>query len=70
MKEFKINSMRHGLRINFGVRILKDYHKALEFDKQLGNTMYKEATKVVTEKTYEYKAFKSLSKGGRKTKDH
>eukprot|EP00957_Ditylum_brightwellii_P136461 10407030-Ditylum_brightwellii.AAC.1 len=62
--------MRHGPRIKFGVRIPKDHHEALEFDKKLGNTLWKEATKVEIDKTYEYEAFKSLGKGGRKPNDH
>eukprot|EP00957_Ditylum_brightwellii_P029577 2234781-Ditylum_brightwellii.AAC.1 len=60
MKQVKINSMRHGQRIKFGVRILKDHHNAIEFDKKLGNTLLKDATKVEMDKTYEYEAFKSL----------
>ena len=70
MKQIKINSMRHGPRIKFGVRIPKDHDEALEFDKKLGNTLWKEATKVEMDKTYKYEAFKSLGKGGRKPKDH
>eukprot|EP00957_Ditylum_brightwellii_P195021 14859275-Ditylum_brightwellii.AAC.1 len=69
MKQVRINSMRHGPRIKFAVRISKDHHEALEFDKKLGNTLWKEDTKVKMEKTYKYKAFKSLGKGGRKPKD-
>eukprot|EP00957_Ditylum_brightwellii_P196149 14945274-Ditylum_brightwellii.AAC.1 len=52
MKQVKINSMRHGLRIKLGVRIPKDHHEASEFDKKLGNTLWKEATKVEMDKTY------------------
>eukprot|EP00957_Ditylum_brightwellii_P179162 13649620-Ditylum_brightwellii.AAC.1 len=62
--------MRHALRIKFGVRIPKDHHEALEFVERLGNTLWKEATKVMMDKIYEYEAFKSLGKGGRKPKDH
>ena len=39
MKQVRINSMRHGPRIKFGVRIPKDHHEALEFDKKLGKTL-------------------------------
>eukprot|EP00957_Ditylum_brightwellii_P199738 15226304-Ditylum_brightwellii.AAC.1 len=39
MKQVKMNSMRYGPRIRFGVRIPKDHHEALELDKKLGNTM-------------------------------
>eukprot|EP00957_Ditylum_brightwellii_P189010 14388862-Ditylum_brightwellii.AAC.1 len=60
MKQVKINSMRHGPRITFGVGIPKDQHEALEFDKKLQNTLWKESTKVEMDKTYKYKAFKSL----------
>eukprot|EP00957_Ditylum_brightwellii_P158685 12077687-Ditylum_brightwellii.AAC.1 len=70
MKQVKINSMRHGPRIKFEVRIPKDHHEALEFNKKLGNTLWKEATKVENDKTYKYKAFKSLGEGGIKPKDH
>eukprot|EP00957_Ditylum_brightwellii_P155876 11865977-Ditylum_brightwellii.AAC.1 len=70
MKQVKINSMRHGPRIKLGVRIPKDYHEALEFNKKLGNTLQKEATKVEMDKTYKYEVFKSLGKSGRKPKDH
>eukprot|EP00957_Ditylum_brightwellii_P182294 13887846-Ditylum_brightwellii.AAC.1 len=62
--------MRHGLRIKFGVRIPKDHHETLEFDKKLGNALWKEATKVEIDKTYKYMVFKSLGKGGRKPNDH
>eukprot|EP00957_Ditylum_brightwellii_P069233 5256508-Ditylum_brightwellii.AAC.1 len=62
--------MRHRPKIKFGVRITKDHHEALEFDKNLGNTLWKEATKVEMDRTYEYKAYKSLCKGDRKPKDH
>eukprot|EP00957_Ditylum_brightwellii_P146259 11136459-Ditylum_brightwellii.AAC.1 len=70
MKQVTINSLRHGPRIKFEVRIPKDHHEALEFDKKLGNTRWKEATKIEMDKTYKYKAFNSLGKGGRKSKDH
>eukprot|EP00957_Ditylum_brightwellii_P161088 12264716-Ditylum_brightwellii.AAC.1 len=62
MKQVEINSMRHGPRIKFGVRIPKDHHEALEFDRELGNTLGKEATKVEMDKTNKCKAFKSLGK--------
>eukprot|EP00957_Ditylum_brightwellii_P003185 242568-Ditylum_brightwellii.AAC.1 len=67
MKQVKTNSIRHGPRIKFGVRIPKDHHEVLEFNKKLDNTLLKEATKVEMDKTYKYEAFKSLCKGGRKT---
>eukprot|EP00957_Ditylum_brightwellii_P121218 9244420-Ditylum_brightwellii.AAC.1 len=70
MKQVKINSMRHGPRIRFGVRIPKEHHEALEFGKKLDNTLWKEATKVEMDKNYKHKAFKSLGKGGRKPKEH
>eukprot|EP00957_Ditylum_brightwellii_P159087 12107640-Ditylum_brightwellii.AAC.1 len=54
MKQIKINSMRHGPRIKFGVRIPKDHNEALEFDKKLGDTLSKEATKPKINKTYKY----------------
>eukprot|EP00957_Ditylum_brightwellii_P098504 7503884-Ditylum_brightwellii.AAC.1 len=62
--------MKHGPRIKFGVRIPKDHREALEFDAKLGNTLWKEATKVEVDTTYEYEVFKSLGKGGRKPNDH
>eukprot|EP00957_Ditylum_brightwellii_P019808 1494378-Ditylum_brightwellii.AAC.1 len=70
MKQVEINSMRHGPRIKFEVRITKDYHQALEFDKNLENILWKEATKVEMDKTYMYERFKSLGNGGKKPKDH
>eukprot|EP00957_Ditylum_brightwellii_P110854 8455325-Ditylum_brightwellii.AAC.1 len=70
MKQVKINSMRHGPMIKFGVRNSKDHHEALELDRKLGNTLWREATKAEMDKTYEYEVFKSLGKGGRKPKDH
>eukprot|EP00957_Ditylum_brightwellii_P012348 932618-Ditylum_brightwellii.AAC.1 len=70
MKQAKINSMRHGPRIKLGVRIPTDYHEALELDKKLGYTLWKEATKIEMDKTYKNKAFKSLDKGVRRPKDH
>eukprot|EP00957_Ditylum_brightwellii_P139714 10647599-Ditylum_brightwellii.AAC.1 len=53
MKQVKINSMRHELRNKFGIRIPKDHHEAFKFDKKLGNSLWKEATKVEMDKTYE-----------------
>eukprot|EP00957_Ditylum_brightwellii_P021407 1614585-Ditylum_brightwellii.AAC.1 len=44
MKQVKRNSMRHRPTIKFGVRIPKDHHEALEFDKKLGNILRREAT--------------------------
>ena len=70
MKQVKLNSMRHGPRIKFGVRIPRDHREALEFDKKMGNTLWRDCTKVEMDKTYEYKTFESLGKGGRKPKDH
>eukprot|EP00957_Ditylum_brightwellii_P108847 8303134-Ditylum_brightwellii.AAC.1 len=62
--------MRHGPRIKFGLRIPRDHRGALEFDKKMGNTLWRDCTKIEMDKTYEYNAFKSPGKGGRKPKDH
>eukprot|EP00957_Ditylum_brightwellii_P115671 8823098-Ditylum_brightwellii.AAC.1 len=70
MKQVKINRMLHWSRIKFGITVPKDHHEALEFDRKLGNTWWKEATKVKMLKTYKYEEFKPLGKGGRKLKDH
>eukprot|EP00957_Ditylum_brightwellii_P154100 11727822-Ditylum_brightwellii.AAC.2 len=63
-------SKRHGPRIKFELRTPKNHHETLECDRQLGNTLWKEATKVEMDKAYEYEAFKSLGKGGRNPNDH
>eukprot|EP00957_Ditylum_brightwellii_P199611 15216939-Ditylum_brightwellii.AAC.1 len=36
----------------------------------MGNTLWRDCTKVEIDKTYEYKTFESLGKGGRKPKEH
>eukprot|EP00957_Ditylum_brightwellii_P089797 6839242-Ditylum_brightwellii.AAC.1 len=60
MKQVLINSVRHGPRINFWFRILSDHHEALEFDNKLGTTLWKDATKLEIDKTYEYNALQIL----------
>ena len=62
MKQVRINSMRNGPRIKFGVRVPKDYDEAKAFDRLNENNLWDEATSKEMGQVYEYESFKSLER--------
>eukprot|EP00957_Ditylum_brightwellii_P064059 4859709-Ditylum_brightwellii.AAC.1 len=70
MNQVEIIRIRHRPMIKFKIRVLNQHYKALVFDKTCGNTIWKNATNVEIDQTYQYKAFQFLCKGGRRPNEH
>ena len=63
LHQARINTMKTGIRIKFGVRIPRDFQEALQFDELNGNTLWQDANKTELEKLHEYDSFESKGKG-------
>jgi hypothetical protein len=57
--------MRHGPRIKYGVKVPANYEQAMKFDRDMGNDLWKQATKLELDQLYEYVTTRSLGKGAK-----
>ncbi len=59
----KIHSQYWKPKFKYGIQIPRDYRQALELDKQNGNTLWQDATKLEMELMGVYEVFKDVGKG-------
>ncbi len=69
-RQVRLNSMRDGPRIKFGVRIPRDYAEAILFDTKNKNTLWQDGTATEMNQLYEYKTFKSHGKNANRPRGY
>ena len=57
MRQVHLNSTNDAPRIKFGVRILRNHEKAMEFDRKNDKKKWADAEKLELNQLYEYKSF-------------